>query len=77
MRDSAQQIVLRGYEGAHPFNHGVSRRIGGGRQVLILINYAQKSRRVALPRPMRALLENKQVETLELAPCGVSVLLDR
>jgi anti-anti-sigma factor len=33
--------------------------------------------KVALSRPMRALLENEQVETLELAPYGVSVLLDK
>jgi beta-galactosidase GanA len=63
--------------GALPEGVEVSRRKGGGKQVYILINYAQDSRRVALPRPMKALLENKQVEMLELAPYGVSVLLDK
>jgi len=63
--------------GALPEGVEVSRRTGGGKQVFILINYAQESRRVALPHPMKALLENKQVEMLELAPYGVSVLLDK
>ena len=63
--------------GALPAGVEVSRRMGGGKQVFILINYAQDSRRVALPHPMKALLENKQVEMLELAPYGVSVLLDK
>jgi beta-galactosidase len=63
--------------GALPEGVEVSRRMGGGKQVFILINYAQESRRVALPHPMKALLDNKQAETLELAPYGVSVLLDK
>jgi beta-galactosidase len=63
--------------GALPEGVEVSRRMGGGKQVFILINYAQQSRRVALPHPMKALLDNKQAETLELAPYGVSVLLDK
>ncbi len=63
--------------GALPEGVEVSRRKGGGKQVYILINYAQDSRRVALTHPMKALLENKQVEMLELAPYGVSVLLDK
>jgi beta-galactosidase len=63
--------------GALPEGVEVSRRMGGGKQVFILINYAQESRRVALPHPMKVLLENKQAETVELAPYGVSVLLDK
>jgi beta-galactosidase len=63
--------------GSLPEGVEVSRRMGGGKQVFILINYAQDSRRVALPHPMKALLENKQAETLERAPYGVSVLLDK
>jgi len=63
--------------GSLPEGVEVSRRTGGGKQVFILINYAQEKRRVALPHPMKALLENKQAETLELAPYGVSVLLDK
>jgi beta-galactosidase len=63
--------------GSLPEGVEVSRRMGGGKQVYILINYAQESRRVTLPHPMKALFENKQAETLELAPYGVSVLLDK
>ena len=63
--------------GALPEGVEVSRRMGGGKQLYILINYAQDSRRVALPHPMKALLDNKQAETLVLAPYGVSVLLDK
>ena len=63
--------------GSLPEGVEVSRRTGGGKQVFILINYGQESRRVTLPRPMKVLLENKQAETLELAPYGVSVLLDK
>jgi len=63
--------------GSLPEGVEVSRRMGGGKRLYILINYAQDSRRVALPHPMKVLLENKQAETLELAPYGVSVLLDK
>jgi len=63
--------------GSLPEGVEISRRMGGGKQLYILINYAQDSRRVALPHPMKVLLENKQAETLELAPYGVSVLLDK
>jgi len=63
--------------GSLPEGVEVSRRTGGGKQVFILINYGQDSRRVTLPHPMKALFENKQVEMLELAPYGVSVLLDK
>jgi beta-galactosidase len=63
--------------GSLPEGVEVSRRMGGGKQLYILINYAQDSRRVALPHPMKVLLENRQAETLELAPYGVSVLLDK
>jgi beta-galactosidase GanA len=73
----AQKSGVTPVFGSLPEGVEVSRRVGGGNQVYILINYAQESRRIALPRPMKALLENKQAETLELAPYGVSVLLDK
>ena len=63
--------------GSLPEGVEVSRRMGGGKQVFVLINYAEDSRRVALPHPMKVVFENKQVEMLELAPYGVSVLLDK
>lgn len=54
----------------------VSRRMGGGKRVFILINYAQQSREVTLPRSMKLLLTDKQADKLELPPYGVEVLLD-
>jgi len=53
----------------------VSRRIGSGKQVFVLINYAQERREVKLPRPMKALLTNRQAEKVDLAPYGVEILL--
>jgi beta-galactosidase len=54
----------------------VSRRIGAGKQVFVLINYSQETRQVTLPHAMKSLLEDKQAETVGLAPYGVAVLLD-
>jgi beta-galactosidase len=53
----------------------VSRRIGGGREVFILINYAQDQREVTLPHSMRALLANRQVDKVDLPQYGVELLL--
>jgi len=53
----------------------VSRRIGGGKQVFILINYAQESRAVKLPYSMKALLTNRQADKVELPPYGIEILL--
>jgi beta-galactosidase len=54
----------------------VSRRMGGGKKVFILINYSQDTRQVTLPHAMKSLLEDKQVETVDLPVYGVAVLLD-
>jgi beta-galactosidase len=53
----------------------VTRRIGGGKQVFILINYAQENRSVTLPYSMKALLANRQADRVELPPYGVEILL--
>lgn len=55
----------------------VSRRIGGGREVFILVNYASEQRQVALPRPMKALLANRQADKVDLAPYGVEILVGK
>ena len=60
--------------GPVPDGVDVSRRIGDGKQVFILINYAQDHREVTLPRPMKALLANRQVEKIDLLPYGVEIL---
>ena len=55
----------------------VSRRIGGGKQVFVFINYSQEDRRVALPHSMNLVLDGKDSNTVELAPYGVAVALDK
>ena len=54
----------------------VSRRIGPGKQVFVLINYSQDDRRVTLPHSMNLVLDGKNSNTLDLAPYGVAVALD-
>jgi beta-galactosidase len=54
----------------------VSRRVGAGKQVFILINYSQENRQVTLPHAMKSLLDDKKAETVDLSPYGVAVLLD-
>lgn len=55
----------------------VCRRRGPGKQVFVLINHNQESRRVVLPRPMKALIGTTEDAAVELPPYGVAVLLDR
>jgi beta-galactosidase len=62
--------------GTAPPGVEVSRRVGAGKQVFILINYSQQTRKVTLPRAMKSLLEGRQAETVELPVYGVAVLLD-
>jgi len=52
----------------------VSRRVGAGREVYVVINYATEKRDVSLPRPMKALLVGRQVEKIEIEPYGVEIL---
>jgi beta-galactosidase len=54
----------------------VSRRIGGGKQVFVLINYAQEEREIKFPHAMKALLANRLADKTELPPYGVEILLD-
>ncbi len=53
----------------------VSRRIGGGKEVFILVNYASDHREVALPRSMKALLANRQTDKVDLPSYGVEILV--
>jgi beta-galactosidase len=55
----------------------VSRRVGGGKQVFVLINYASENREVALPHTMSLLLDGKDGNVVQLAPYGVAVALDK
>ena len=55
----------------------VSRRVGPGKQVFILINFAQENRRVTLPRAMKLLLDGKRTDSVDLPPYGVAIALDQ
>jgi len=54
----------------------VSRRVGAGKQVYILINYSGENRQVAFPHSMKMLLQNKEGASADLPPYGVEVLVD-
>ena len=72
----AQQSHVTAAFGPVPDGVEVSRRVGGGKKVFILINYAHEQREVKLPHPMKALLANRQADKIELPPYGVEVLSD-
>jgi beta-galactosidase len=54
----------------------VNRRIGNGKQVFVLINFAQEKQKVALPRSMVSVLDGTRNTSVELAQYGVAVLQD-
>jgi beta-galactosidase len=54
----------------------VSRRVGPGSNVFVLINFRKEVQTVNLPRPMKSLLDQKEVKSLDLAQFGVAVLQD-
>jgi beta-galactosidase len=54
----------------------VTRRVGEDKQVFVLINFTQQKQKVALPRPMKSILDGAQVSSIELGVYGVAVLLD-
>jgi hypothetical protein len=54
----------------------VSRRIAPGKQVYLLINFSQESRRVSLPHSMDLVLDGKQGEAVDLPPYGVAIAVD-
>jgi beta-galactosidase len=62
--------------GPAPEGVEVSRRVGPGKQVFVLINYAPENRRVALPHSMQLALDDKQADVVDLPPYGVAVALD-
>ncbi len=55
----------------------VSRRVGGGKQIFVVINYAKQERDVKLPHEMKSLLTGGEVNSLALRPYGVAVLEER
>lgn len=54
----------------------VSRRVGPGKRVFVLVNYAGQNRRITLPTAMKLLLGSKQADSVELPPYGVEIAVD-
>ena len=54
----------------------VTRRVGQGANVFVLINFKQEKQTVNLPRMMNSLLDQKEVKSIELSQYGVAVLQD-
>jgi beta-galactosidase len=54
----------------------VSRRIGNGRDAYVIINFTRTAQHVALPHPMKSLLQGKQQTALDLPAYGVEVLAE-
>ncbi len=53
----------------------VSRRVGAGKEVFVVVNHTKAAQHVALPRPMRRTLHgDEQVSSIELPGRGVEVL---
>ncbi len=71
-----QKSGVRPAFGPVPDGVEVSRRVGPGKQVFVLINYASESRRVALPHSMKLVLDGREADAVELPPYGVAVALD-
>ena len=55
----------------------VSRRVGPGKQVFVIINYSQENHEVALPHSMNLMLDGKAGDAVKLPPYGVAVALDK
>jgi beta-galactosidase len=55
----------------------VSRRVAPDKQVFVFVNYAPENRHVALPHPMKLVLDGEQRTSIDLPPYGVAVALDR
>jgi beta-galactosidase len=62
--------------GAVPDGVEVSRRVGPGKQIFLLVNYTPESRRVTLPHSIKLMLDGKEGDTVDLPPYGVAVALD-
>jgi len=72
VKESGVQPVF----GPVPEGVEVSRRVGEGKQVYVLINHTQEERRVRLNHSMRLLLQDKQGASMSLPPYGVEVLAE-
>ncbi|MGA3043877.1 MAG: Beta-galactosidase C-terminal domain, partial [Bryobacteraceae bacterium] len=79
MRAATQWMIrLSGLEpalGPVPEGVEVSRRVGDGKEVFVLVNHTETAQHVTLPRPMgRVLQDGAVVSAVDLPPRGVEVL---
>jgi beta-galactosidase len=71
--DSGVKSIL----GAMPEGVEVSRRVGDGRTVYVLINLTRETKKITLPRVMKQVLGGKPSEALELPAYGVEILTEK
>jgi len=69
-----QQSGVKPALGPVPEGVQVSRRVGSGKTVFVLINFAAEDRQVDLAHPMKLLLANRTADSLVLPRYGVEVL---
>jgi beta-galactosidase len=55
----------------------VSRRFGPAGSVFVLINFSRERKIVTLPRPMRSLMDSRDVPQVELSQYDVAILLEQ
>ena len=72
----AKQSAINPVFGPVPEGIEVNRRLGGGKQVFVLVNFASQAQIITLPRPMTSLLDGTETKSIELGTYGVAVLLD-
>jgi beta-galactosidase len=73
----AAQSGVKPVFGAVPEGVYVSRRVGAGKEIFVLVNYSKQSRVVALPHAMKSLLAGGEVTSATLHRYGVAVLEER
>ena len=72
----AQQSGVKPVFGPVPEGIAVSRRVGNGKDIFVLVNYSKQKQEIMLPHPMRSLLAGGEDTSLILNPYGVAVLLE-
>lgn len=70
----AQDSGVKPFFGSLPEGVEVSRRVGEGRTVYVLINSTREAKHVALPSEMKLLLQKASASSVELPAYGVEVL---
>jgi beta-galactosidase len=71
-----QQSGVTAVFGPVPEGVEVSRRVGPGKQVFVIINYAQETRLVNLPHSMKLVLGDRHGDAVDLPPYGVAIGVD-